>query len=1850
MGRFLTVISKIVLAASAIVFASRGHAQEIAAHLSPNGQLEISFSGDTSSYYILRRGATLVGITEAARLRLGTDGTNVFNGAGLISSNAMFFRVQRVRLDRPLDLDGDGIDDVYELRHGENLNPLNSADALNPDGNGRPWLDDYIFSETPLTTIAATSPADGESGVSVTRKTIIHFSNPLSTNAFLDTANFYAGFGGRKLLSRVELSKDRRSATLLYQEPVPGGTRITAVFNSFGIKDYLDRPLDGDGDGLPGGSAMVMFATTSTTPIDHTAVIGRVFAAELVPGNGNPSSSVNRPLEHVTITVDGQEESLRTTTDAGGNFILSPAPAGRFFVHVDGRTAVGSSWPEGEYYPVLGKAWEAVAGKEDNLAAGTGTIYLPLVAANTLRPISPEVETVIRFPASVIAANPALEDVAILVPPNSLYNEAGIRGGRVGIAPVPSDRLPEPLPPGLTHLIDISIQTDGGNNFDQPVAVRFPNLPDPVSGAKLPPGAKSALWSYTHDTGRWEIQGTMTVTADGRFLVTDPGVGVRQPGWHGTMPGTPPGRPRAGRPCPGGGSSGGAGVLDDDGKCATSFGLAALDCGLGLAANALGAECGYAIGSASINTARDCVIDYRVNDGLGKDCVKSAILNTLFASFDCLGGGWVSAGLSCASGLGQAVIGDCNAGAGGSPNCLSSGTGGSSSGPGGPPGNPGGPGGNGGNGGPFENGGFGGNGGNGDTGNPGGGTGGSGGDGGYGGAGGGGGRGGDGGPGGGGGEGGGGGSGSGPGGGGGGGTGGNGGGGPGGNGGNGGSGGDLAGLGGPGGGGGSGSAGARGGAGGIGGSGGAGAMGGPGGVGGGGGAGASGGTGGRGGAGGAGAAGGLGGPGGVSAPGLPSGLRGLDGPSGVGYLPCNDLPTQYARLIIRLHDYYLELFGSRVWLNYVDLNLPDARSEEAIGKALVGAIVNAATAPDGELAITPAERLHIQSLPRPRLIHADDVDAFLDRLNLTTTLWRMGKFTHADAGRYDFIDHERLLYATDRVSEVFEGLRVCGLDRIDLFAPFREFVEKRSDDLGLKTTSTPVDLDGAFFRLVDLSNGLEFRGQTDGGTLGSLVSLQPNATHLLSYYHPKLKRAAFVSFVSENTGVPTSLPEAFFFSVRSRPDSDGDGIDDASEEIIGTNKLERDTDGDGIPDGIEIEQGTDPLSNRAVRVGTLSTVPTPGIAVDVCALNDLIVVADSAAGVSIFNAFNGLTPTLIAQVPTPGPALRVACNGRIAAVAGGDAGLFLIDVSVPAAARLVETVRFETNVTSVAMDAGYVYVGLASGKIGVFDLFADQTTQEIEFIGPEAHAPREVFDLAVQGTTLAVVSETRSVFAQVFEGEIQTNLMSIPLAEGRRIFLANDLAYLTRQVGFSILNITNPLAPMILSQSPTTQRGWQHMVPNGSGLGVAASGVLDPDDIYLYDLSDPTNANRFLTVLGTPGQPYAVSVYNGLAYVADGTAGLTVVNYLAFDNKNAAPTISLRATFPLAPPAIEEGSAARIIANVFDDVQVRAVEFYRDGIRVATDGNFPFEYSFAAPLRQPGKSTFTLRAKATDTGGNATWSAEITVALTANTALPRVKKTIPGPAEISEPISALFVYFSESVRSDDLAGVALTFAGPDHVLGNGDDRPITVSTFYNGDLHAASFRSAAPLGPGLYRATLPGFHDLEGNMAESLSWTFWVLPGGADGDFDADDFSNAEEVLLGTNPLMADSDGDGWIDGIEVADGRNPLDPLSFPEAITIARPEVRVDFISADESLEAQPQITIARPPLRVEIISADENLEAQPQITIATPPLRVDLLTGGDDLNLFPGIIIAAPPVKIELENSIPAANPDRAKISNK
>ena len=66
-----------------------------------------------------------------------------------------------------------------------------------------------------------------------------------------------------------------------------------------------------------------------------------------------------------------------------------------------------------------------------------------------------------------------------------------------------------------------------GATFDPPVEISYPNM----SG--LPPGAITHFMSFDHDTNRFEVVASAHVSDDGRFIVSDPGVGITKAGWGG---------------------------------------------------------------------------------------------------------------------------------------------------------------------------------------------------------------------------------------------------------------------------------------------------------------------------------------------------------------------------------------------------------------------------------------------------------------------------------------------------------------------------------------------------------------------------------------------------------------------------------------------------------------------------------------------------------------------------------------------------------------------------------------------------------------------------------------------------------------------------------------------------------------------------------------------------------------------------------------------------------------------------------------------------------------------------------------------------------------------------------------------------------------------------------------------------------------------------------------------------------------------------------------------------------------------------------------------------------------------
>lgn len=1316
----------------------------------------------------------------------------------------------------------------------------------------------------PLTRVVGSSPESGEGGVAVTRETILRFDRALAEGAVVAGDRFHAEFGSRRLLTRAEVAHDRRSVTLFYLENLPGSARISVTFDGAGLVDDAGRPLDADGDGGAGGVYRFQFGTAGLTGLPGTGVEGWVYASEPLPDGSN------RPLAGVTITVDGAEETLRTTTDASGFFRLTPAPAGRFFVHVDGRTAAGSVWPGGAYYPFVGKAWEAVPGRINNLAGGTGEIYLPLIGGDALRAVSATEVTRIGFPESVVRENPELEGVEVAVPPNALFGENGVRGGRVGIAAVPPDRLPEPLPAGLRMPVVITIQTDGPQNFDRPVPVRFPNLPDPVTGVRAPAGSRTMLWSFNHDTGRWEAQGTGTITADGLFAETDPGVGVRQPGWHGFAPGVAasgPPRPPLPHECSG----------DDCPPCVQTifcevptregrhYALCALEC-LGDVVDDIFGD-GEKPERTAFETGLRCI-------GGPAKCPQNPEDSLTPERRECMD----RCRFPQAARLVHVV--------------------------------------------PCE---------------------------------------------------------------------------------------------------------------------------------------------------------------GVSDPcERPFSLHGGGGWEGRDLLAtatANLLQDRFAEQIRFWEvegEFLKRLTGTP---KIVENSLADVPLVSAFFDAFAER-VRAAT-PAG-VRLSAEERAELLAMERPGHFTLGEWTAMIDRLDSLQGGPMPADVVEADLALNDLVEELQRRGWKHRLDGVLHGHLRLGRILAPAFG------------------SAAFPARAHHYLLKHHNSGFVQRGRLNAAGHFEGLVLSPGGFYTIAYLDPVTGNAGAVFFQAAEIGAPVVIPSAPLEPLPTdASDSDGDGLADALENLVGTQPGRRDSDGDGVSDADEVRAGTDPNDGAPQVLGAVAALDTPGTALDLVVLDDIAVVADGLAGIALVDVSAPLSPVLRSRWDTPGRAMGVAGLGTRVAVADDSEGVVLLDIADPLNPVLLGQRRFNRSVRAVAMVPGFVFAGLASGSV----VLMDETGGLIQET-PLDNIP--VQDLLAFPGGVHVLKASRLEAWRLGEGGLQNaamvSLTGTTGAGGRRLRLggAGSILFGTHTSGYHLFDRAAPLSPVLVQTVNTRQAGWKQLVPNGGVLAVAA---VDPNstddgdhDVAVYGIGADGRGTNFVATLRTPGLAESLVLHRGFALVADGPAGMTVLNYAGRDTGTNAPSIRLLVRTGQNGP----GGASRytLVAEVTDDHVVSHVDFHVEGVRVATVGGPPFEVSLPVPADGGPDGTFRVRARAFDNGGNSAWSEEMRVDPAADGTPPSLLAFRPTSNE------ALLVgrdhrveaRFDEAMNAATVTGAfRLESYGPDGLPDTADDAPVSGSVVVDGP---AMFRFLpdAPLGVGVYRARiLPAAADRAGNgMAAEAGWSFRV--------------------------------------------------------------------------------------------------------------------------------------------------------------
>ncbi|MBX9579612.1 MAG: Ig-like domain-containing protein [Gemmataceae bacterium] len=682
----------------------------------------------------------------------------------------------------------------------------------------------------------------------------------------------------------------------------------------------------------------------------------------------------------------------------------------------------------------------------------------------------------------------------------------------------------------------------------------------------------------------------------------------------------------------------------------------------------------------------------------------------------------------------------------------------------------------------------------------------------------------------------------------------------------------------------------------------------------------------------------------------------------------------------------------------------------------------------------------------------------------------------------------------------------------------RQMVEWALDNLKFPSAGSFVSVGGAFLR----SNA--------AGRFH--VRLPAHTAFTASIFDATQAASATVAFRTGAPGSTLYLDEICVDQV-DPDDMDGDGIGSTGERAIGTSASAADTDGDGLDDLAEVRQGLDPLGGRGFPTGVIASLALRGEARSLevvgsaaIATRQITYVATGSHGLAVVDASNFQNPAVLGQLDLPGDAADVAVDPvtNVAVVAAGDGGLHFVDVSDPMLPRLTRTARVVA--TQVEIIDGLAFAA-ASGRLYAYDPQSGEL-MTVTSVGDTA----AVNGMGHEGDALFTLDATRTLRAFTRSGLGLTPRGPLVLPQGAGpVHVSNGVAYIAVggtfvQGGFVTVDVSNPDALTLISPSDV---GGAFAAPgaavatNGSGTALLVGTALTAPRrtaVDVLNVRDPADTNAVVTGYDLPGNPTAVAIASGIGYVATGGGGLQVVNYLPFDANRQAPTVGI--TGP-AGGTVDEGSRVAVRVAADDDVQVRNVELLLDGRVVANDVSAPFELAAVVPTLASGATTVRLQVRATDTGGNATLSNELTYTLTTDTTPPVLLGATPADGGAGFRVSAVTLRFNEGIDAARVspAGFTLTNLGADAKVGGGDDTAVPVDRLEVLPGNRVVVRLAEPLPDGQYRLTADRsvLTDPAGNaVAAPVATTFtsldldlpnavvWVSP--EDGDWnDPDNWS-----------------------------------------------------------------------------------------------------------------------------------------------
>lgn len=248
---------------------------------------------------------------------------------------------------------------------------------------------------------------------------------------------------------------------------------------------------------------------------------------------GTVLDNAMQPLEGVSCFLsDGTQELARVATTSDGRFLFEDlSSSGLVHLHVDGKTAVAvgrrqiksglTRFPPLEFEILLHPNAENVLPQP---------VLLPRLQSENNRPYDGSQDVTLGIEG--------IDGISVFIEAGSVIFSDGTQPSLeeplsspvlLSLNQVHHNDVPMPIPDGAAPPFAWTLQP-AGLRFSPPARIIVPN----ISG--LPAGSIAYILSFDHDTQRFEIVSTASVTRSGESIVSDPGDGLSASGWGCNCP------------------------------------------------------------------------------------------------------------------------------------------------------------------------------------------------------------------------------------------------------------------------------------------------------------------------------------------------------------------------------------------------------------------------------------------------------------------------------------------------------------------------------------------------------------------------------------------------------------------------------------------------------------------------------------------------------------------------------------------------------------------------------------------------------------------------------------------------------------------------------------------------------------------------------------------------------------------------------------------------------------------------------------------------------------------------------------------------------------------------------------------------------------------------------------------------------------------------------------------------------------------------------------------------------------------------------------------------------------------